>query len=327
MKLSRAAAALLGLLGLGCATLLAPDPLGALHPFVWPAAGRVELFTCRWRRAAPLRVSLEGARGAQDRRAVAAALAAWEEAGIGVRFRSVTPPQAQIRIHLLDRPLQRAGGREAAGRTQADCLVPAGRVARAHLVAADVEVSTVVGPDWRDHVRPASPAELAGTVLHELGHALGFAGHPASGDPMVLESEADRRFGRRILAGRPVHSAALSALYALPSGTVLVRSPVDAWRTEVVDRLRAIASREGAQGPFARAGDTAAAVFWREPDGALLEVLVPELASLRRDPRQVLPVPGPRARALLAAARPAPTGRASAPAPRAAPPAPPRPSP
>lgn len=314
-------------LGVGCASLLSPDPLRALHPFVWPAAGQVQLFTCRWHRALALGVSLEGARDAGARRAVAAALVAWEGAGLGVRFRSARPDRAQIRILLEDGPVERAGGREGAGRTETDCVVPDGDVSRAHLVAARVTISTVVGPDWRHHVRPASPAELAGTALHELGHALGFAGHPASGDPMVLEADADRRFGRRVLAGQAVHSRALSALYAIPSGTVLAWSPVAAWRTEPADRLRALASREGLAGPFASAGDQAAAVFWREADGSTLEVLVPDLASLRRDPRQVLTVPGPRARARLAAARPAPRDRSSAPGPRAAPPAPSPPSP
>lgn len=323
----RRALALWGVLTLGCAGVLSHDPLQDLHPFVWPAAGEVRLFTCRWPRGATLGVSLDGGDSPEQQRALAAALVAWQDAGIGIRFRSAPAGKAQVHVHLVAGPLERAGGRAAAGRTEADCAIPDGDPTRAHLVSASVAVSTVVGPDWRDHTRAASPAELAGTLLHELGHALGFAGHPAADDPMVLESDANRRFGRRILAGQPVRSPALSALYALPSGTVLAESAVARWRTAPVDRLLALAQAKGLEGPFAQSGDAAAAVFWREPSGGRVEVLIPDLAGVRRDPGRVLPVPGPGARALLGALTPGPTGPAPAPAPRAAPPRPNPPSP
>jgi len=260
-----------------------------MNPYVWPAAGHVTLFTCHWQAGSPLRVSLEGNPSEAERHAVAAALTAWAATGLGVDFEVAVPQRAQLRIVLSDGALARSGGREAAGRTAVDCLLPGGRVEQAHLVRAVLWISRRVGPDWRGHSRAASAEELTGTLLHELGHALGFQGHPRFGGVMALDVEATRRRGARVLGGGAVDPGPLRALYAHPSGHVLAKVRVDAWRTGPVD---ALLKQPSGVGPFVRVGDRAARIFWRNGRRETGTV-VPRLQEVYQDPRSVLTVAEP----------------------------------
>ena len=87
---------------------------------------------------------------------------------------------------------------------------------------------------------------LAGTALHELGHALGFQGHASRGRTvMVRATDAVRLAGERVMAGKAFDDAAVGALYAVPSGSVVGRLPLAKQRTSSVDRLIAIGGRRG----------------------------------------------------------------------------------
>ena len=72
---------------------------------------------------------------------------------------------------------------------------------------------------------------------------------------------------RRVLRGEPLRDPTLAALYALPSGTLLRRDPIDgpAWATA---RVFAELARSHAWGaPRSRAGQSSAELWWPATDG------------------------------------------------------------
>jgi hypothetical protein len=119
----------------------------------------------------------------------------------------------------------------------------------------------------------------------------------------VRTVEVHRRLGARVLAGETPDEPTLRALYALPSGSVLADRPVSRWRTDLVDRMAALAANERLEGPFARVGDTAARVFWRDGRGTEYGLQVPNLAETLRDPARVLVIAESTTRAALPRSR------------------------
>jgi hypothetical protein len=154
--------------------------------------------------------------------------------------------------------------------------------------------------DWRGKSRDLTPDELAGTVLHELGHALGFQGHVRRGDSvMVAEVERIPRAGKALLAGERFGDATLQALYALPNGAVVWREPVEPNRTELVDGMGRLAEQHGLDGPFVRVGEGAGRIFWRDASGAEYGIVVPKVRETLRDPSKLRVIAEPRARRSL----------------------------
>lgn len=303
----RRGAALVALIAAACATT-PREPLRDLHPVAWSQAGVVTLHTCRWPDRATIPVTLDPGMNAGERTDAALAADAWSGAGLGVvlqvEHEEARGPSAKgVRIRFVDEAPRRSGGRGGTGRTVADCE----RRSRGgfQLVTATIEVARLVGPDWKQQTRPLAPDERLGTLVHELGHALGFAGHvDAAAGPMVAAPEAIARVGRELRAGRSLRSAALAALYRRPSGALIGRADVEAWRTEDVDALATVARDRGWQGPFLRAGDTAAEIVWRDERGAELGVRAPDLARWRRAPAELLWIPNAALRAWFRAQRP-----------------------
>jgi hypothetical protein len=288
-----------GLLALSCATVAAPERAWRERPYVWAHEGRVELRSCRWTLEDPIGVSVAGSATPEDEHALDAALRAWQAALPGLRLPRAGAGAASIRVGFLDAPVQRADGTLGTGRTVADCRLDAAG-ASAALVAASVEVSRRSPPDWRGRERALSPEERTGALVHELGHALGVAGHAAAADdPLSAGPEAARRAGARALAGEPVASASLAALYARAPGELLASAPVEEWRTVEVDRLAALARAHQLDGPYLRAGDAVGRIFWRDERGREWGFLVAGLAQLARDPTQLLLLPEASTRGAL----------------------------
>jgi hypothetical protein len=282
----------------GCASLLPQDPLRA-RPYVWASAGQVELLACRWAGEAPIPVTLAPGASPAEERALDTALASLTGVGPGVRFLRVGADAATLRVRFVDAPVTRADGTPGTGRSIADCALAASG-AHAALVAAEVELARRTPADWRGAPRALSAEERMGALLHELAHALGVAGHAAYGDDLLAAApEAARRVGRRALAGEKLASPALAALYARPSGEVLVRQPVEAWRTRDLDRLAKLAAEQGVGGPYLRAGDLSGRIFWRDAAGREWGFLVADLAHIARDPRRLLLLPEAATRSAL----------------------------
>ncbi len=238
---------------------------GPAHPL--PHAGGVDLVLCRWRRDAAIPVRFGEEISSPDRSLLREALRAWTAAGLGIAFDERPAGEALprwpesdtprgIELHFADRaglaPAPRGGGD-----TVADCGARELRFASIYLN--------------RDHPNPLerdkralSRAELLGNALHELGHALGFAGHVRtgrsilSGDPAHARSAAERW-----LRGEAIHEPVLEALYRLPSGVLVGRLELSEGAAAQLAALAAAARAAGWRGPFSRAGGSRASWLYR----------------------------------------------------------------
>jgi len=274
---------------------LRPHPLGETRPYALPLDASLALFLCRWPTPATLGVAFEGEPDAAQEAALAAALRAWEGAGLGVSFERVgARAEAAIRVRVRDDWITSQAD------TIADCAVAgapapgAERVPGARLVAASI------------HVARADP-HLRETLLHELGHALGFQGHAARGRTLMLarESEVLAR-ARQVSDAQPLDDAALRALYAVPAGAIVARVPLAAAQTRPSDRLAALAAARGLPGPFVRVGDRGGLVWWLDPPGRRLGLRIEGAGDARRHPGALRLVPASRAvEGLLGAPGPA----------------------
>jgi hypothetical protein len=116
---------------------------------------------------------------------------------------------------------------------------------------------------------------------------------------MVRATDAVRLAGERVLAGKAFYDAAVGALYAVPSGSVLARLPLAKQQTSPVDRLLAIAGRRGWIGPLVRVGDEVGRIGWLDPQGRGAGLRLSGLRQALRDPSRLAIEPSPRAKELL----------------------------
>jgi hypothetical protein len=261
--------------------------LGDVTPYYLPAAGHLSLFLCRWLDGAAVPVSLPADATPDQRRKLDAALGAWERA-LGLSFERRELSGVGIEIRLFDDMLAYQAN------TEADCAIDARAlgvgtpdVLPARLVFASIHMA-------RDDPR------LAGTALHELGHALGFQGHASRGRTvMVRETDAVRLAGERVVAGKAFDDAAVGALYAVPSGTVVGRLPLGKGRTSAVDRLIAIGRQRGWIGPLVRVGDEEGRIGWLDPRGRAVSLRLSGLRQALRDPSRLAIDPSRRAQQVL----------------------------
>jgi len=234
------------------------------HPYPLPLLDAeppaLELVLCRWPGGRPLSVSLPPDADPDERALIGRALRAWQDAGLGIVFAPGAPP-ADVEIRFVAEGGGSAWPRTAL--TAADCRIrePAEIVrARIWLDRANLDL---LGRPQR-----LSEAEIAGTALHEIGHALGFQGHAAAGSSvMVRETDRVRGAGLRLLSQGRFGDSTLRALYSVPTGARVGRIALSAEAARMLRRLGAHAERVGYVGPFSRVGDRAARIFWLGPDG------------------------------------------------------------
>jgi hypothetical protein len=234
-------------------------------------------------------VSLPEDASDEERRGLETVMHAWEGAGLGVRFTSGAPAGVGIHVTFIDPKGGTTGG--YAANTITDCAVdpealtrdPGGRLA-AELVYASIHL-------WRggyDNVgRKVSHSneEFLGSALHEFGHALGFQGHAILGPTvMVKEVDSARWAGKALLKEKPFRDATLRALYAIPSGTVVKRVPIDEARTRRVEIMARIAAERGLRGPFVRVGDIDGQLAWRSDEDREYALRIYGVRTLLRSP-------------------------------------------
>jgi hypothetical protein len=270
---------------------LAARGAGALRdavPYPLPLSGRLTLFLCRWEPDSPLSVSLPPDASPQERSLLELALGAWEGTAIGIEFEVAREDASARDIEI------RFSERESAytATTGAECAVDPDLGETSDVLSAEIVFARIsLRRSDRDALGrsvPLSDAEILGSALHELGHALGYQGHARRG-ATVMWSSVDhvRRVGRRVLEGRDFEDAALEALYRVPSGAVVGRSDLPDGRTAQIDRLRELAPQLGLTGPFVRVGDHAARIAWLDADGIAHGFLVEGVRDALSDPESL----------------------------------------
>lgn len=286
--------------------------LGDANPYVLPYEGRVRFFHCRWPTGDAVPVSLPPDASDTERRAIEAALGAWERAGLGVSFERVADAPRGIELRLVGGTVDTPAGQDTAN-TVVDCVIAplveqqGAAIAGATLASARIRIARITNPDTQGHQRPLTEAELAGTALHEIGHALGFQGHARQGDTvMVRETEKIAHAGKRLLKDGSFRDPTLRALYRLPSGAVVGGGAVDRCRTDLVDRMAQLADAGGLTGPFVRVGEAAGRLFWRDAQGLEYGLVLARIREARRDPQRLFVLAERRVRASLAVARDVP---------------------
>jgi hypothetical protein len=251
--------------------------LGDVRPYYLPMHDRLTLFLCRWPDAASVPVALPADATAEETARLEAALTGWEALGLGVRFERVRRLEGVgIEIELIE------GMLPAAANTVADCSVDASDpdALSADPLPARIALASI-------QLARGDP-RLAGAAMHELGHALGFQGHPSRGETVMRTgTRAARDTTARLARGEVRRDAALAGLYAVPSGTVLARFALPAGYTDPVDRLQARARREGWIGPLLRAGSTDGRVAWLDRRGRTVSLRLTGLSAALRDPARL----------------------------------------
>jgi hypothetical protein len=283
------------------------------NPYVLPMTGRITFFHCHWPSGHPIDVSLPPDATDDERGALRAALQAWQEAGLGLTFVEVERGGA-IQLDFVSGTVETGAGQDTAN-TLVDCrIAPLSQqggapVAGAELVFARIRIARITNQDTQGHQRPLTPAELTGTALHELGHALGFQGHARHGDTvMVRETERIMHAGKDLLGGGGFGDASLRALYALPNGAVVASAPVDRCHTDLVDRMAKLAEANDLDGPFVRVGESAGRIFWRDAKHLEFGLVLARTRQALADPSKLVVLPERRVRKSLALVRDVPCG-------------------
>lgn len=330
MRLQACARGLAGLLALavGCVSaqggwdveaLLAEQPeiaaiegqrIGDMTPFPALLRQRVLLVACRFETDRPVLVSGLAASARPDwlERTVAAVDDAVPRLRLVLEQESAPAVAGAARIEIVSVEDPEAPVPEGLADTLSECdvsAIGAGRPGvRGVLIRSEIRIrSAPRSQGWR--TEPVEPEEWIGALLHEFGHALGFAGHAAVGDSLVLREEGRLRvFGRRVLAGQDLSAPNLTALYALEPGQLLGEVAVSErgqqWIHRVTSLVEARTALLGpARGPVASAGDRAARLRWEWPGGLGLELRFPAWTRELREGLPLTVVPGPQTQRIL----------------------------
>ncbi|MAG30802.1 MAG: hypothetical protein CL908_07930 [Deltaproteobacteria bacterium] len=272
--------------------------LGDLVPFPVLDDRRLRLVTCRFATGTAVRVRGGGP----------AWPAEWAQAAVRAvdgRLAAVSleldPSHAFVGddrplLEVLSIPRTEPPGPRGLGDTQSECDVSAiagdpGRP-RGVLTRAEIRMRRG-GRDVVGRFVEAMPEEWVGALMHELGHALGFMGHAATGrSVVVLDQHRLRAIGRDALAGRVESDATLEALYALPPGRELGRAELSirgALWIEGIRRVHAERLRQGDRwlATLSSVGDEEARLVWRF---ALAEPLALRFPRWRHDVAKGVPV-------------------------------------
>lgn len=258
--------------------------LADVRPYYLPQRDQLTLFLCRWPQAEAIPVTIAADATPEQRRAVGVALKAWEGAGLGVHFEQVERLRGfGVEVEFVADLLSWNSY------TVAECAVrgDASPRRRAALDARMVLASIHLG---------RNDPRLVGTLLHELGHALGFQGHPRRGDS-IMRRDAKRLLETSVRVGKggAFSDATLAALYALRSGTVLARLALPVRHSAALDRLAEIARGEAWRGPLLQVGDNDGRVGWRDARGRRVFVRLGGLRAALDDTRKLSIEPGVRA--------------------------------
>jgi len=260
--------------------------IGDLTPHPALVDGQLILVACRYADGRPVSVSGRGPGWPSDWAALA--VDAVDDAVPNVELMmlptsdSRSGSETMIDIVSIEDPTSEVPN--GMGDTLSECDVSRthdpGVAIRGRLTRSEIRIRRATR-DNAGRVRFASDAEWIGALMHELGHALGFTGHAALGDSLVLLEESRlRALGRRALGGQPVPAPNLEALYSIAPGRVLGGVEVSAKGREWIDAVAALVAARNARmgaatGPRASTGDREARLVWRWNGGVRAELRFP----------------------------------------------------
>lgn len=280
---------------------MVPFPALALDP-EGEAPARIELVACRFAPGAVVRVGSAGPGWAAELGERAIEALAKPAAGFDLALERADPgaaPPARAEIEIFAYEGFEPDAPVGLGDTLVECDVERaapGARARGVIERAEIRMRRS-GRDEALRLRRADDAAWTGALLHELGHALGFSGHVATGDSLLVRDQSIlREIGRSVLRGNPLATPTLAALYRLEPGRALgerALSPRAAQWVEAVlelDRQRAAAGHRRV-GLVASVGDREARLTFRHADGSELALRFPGWAEAIRGGDALLAIP------------------------------------
>lgn len=288
-----------GLAGLEAHRLgdMVPFPALAVGPGDGEASARVELVACRFAPGSALRVTTSGPGWSEELGARAFAALADPLAPLGLTLAPAAAPPAEIAIVAYEG--LEADAPEGLGDTLVECDVSRagpGEGVRGAVERAEIRMRRS-GYDEAGRLQRAEDAAWVGALLHELGHALGFSGHVATGRSLLVRDQGIlRTLGREVLRGDPLVDPTLAALYRLAPGQSLGERPLSAPGRKWTEAILALDRRRTAAGNarvalVASAGDREARLAFQYADGSRLVLRFPRWAEAIQDGGAVLAVP------------------------------------
>jgi hypothetical protein len=258
--------------------------LGDLLPFPALDGRSVALVVCRFAEREIVHVHGSGPGWSRDWARAAVRAVDRSVSNLSLRLDPDAGSAAGSQIEILSIGDVEGPGPKGLGDTISECDVSRGsgsdRPYRGLLVGAEIRIRRAQ-IDHTNQLREALAQEWVGALMHEIAHALGFAGHAAIGDTVLVREETSlRAAGRRALAGESRPDATLDALYTLGPGRVLgmrdIHSDGLVWleRVAALRRARAEAGVEQI-GVYSSAGDRAARIVWRYADGSQIGLRMP----------------------------------------------------
>lgn len=272
---------------------IAGQRLADTPPYFAIAGDRAWLFLCRFATDEPIDVAFPPDADARERGAIELALKGWSAAGLGVRFRAVETTTQGITIRFAqaigDSTVKRAG--YAASECGLDWSKMPIDDANAPMPARLLRAEIVLRRSHTDiggNKIALSDDEFVGTALHELGHALGFAGHVAT-DRSIMTRSTDRvrRFGRELRAAGTLAAPTLLALYTLPSGARLGEWSVSKNAAGLFRKAKFYAAERGWSGPRIRVGERNASLVWFDDKGIVAALTIEGYAAALRAGRPI----------------------------------------
>jgi hypothetical protein len=268
--------------------------LGDMIPFPALDGDRIALVACRFAAHQLVRVRGGGVQWPVG----------WGQAAVRALDRSVgrvelvleaedgSRARARPKIEIVTIEAVGGEGPNGLGDTLSECDVSpigasaqgANRAYRGLLTGAEIRMRRAQ-IDMTNQVHDASAEEWVGALMHELAHALGFAGHAAAGDSILVRDETRiRAAGRRALRGEAVPDETLEALYRLRPGQRLGMRRLNAEGMSWLDAIRELDRKRSAAGSpsvglFSSVGDQEARMVWRYADGNQLGVRFPHWRS------------------------------------------------
>lgn len=276
---------------------MVPFPALAIGGEDGEASVGVELVACRFAPGSTVRVEASGPGWAEELGGRALAALAEPLAPLGLTLERAAAPPAEIVI-LAYEGLE-ADAPEGLGDTLVECDVSRagpGEAVRGVVNRAEIRMRRS-GYDEAGRLRRAEDAAWIGALLHELGHALGFSGHVATGRSLLVRDQGILRdLGREVLRGDAIADPTLAALHRLAPGMSLGERPLSPLGLKWAEAILALDRRRAAAGNprvalVASAGDREARLGFRYADGTRLVLRFPRWAEGIRRGGPVLAVP------------------------------------